>query len=94
MKPCSGLFGDAAAGRAERRDGQLGVPDVLPCHVTGDLERQQPDVLRGTDQVHHREIDLDEVPEIGEGEEVGQRLRVRGHYGVGVAGGQLGDDAG
>ncbi len=88
------LLGNAAASGGEGGDGQFRVTDVLPRHVAGDLERQEPDVLRGADQIHDREVHVDEVAEVGEGEVVGQRLGGGGDLGVGMVCGQFGDDAG
>lgn len=85
---------DAAAGRGERRDGQLGVADLLAGEFPGDLVGQEPYVLGGADQVHDAEVHVDEVGEVREGEVVDEGFGVGGDLGVGVAGGQFGHDAG
>ncbi|MGX1272664.1 hypothetical protein RKD18_005858 [Streptomyces phaeoluteigriseus] len=87
-----GALVDAAPGGGEGGDGQLGVPHLLAGQVAGHLVGEQPDVLRGADQVHDRQVHVDEVGEVGEREVVDQRLGVGGHLGVGVAGGEFGDD--
>ena len=57
---------DAGLDRGVRREGQLGVADVLRGQVAGDLVGQRPDVLGGADQVDDARVDLDEVREVGE----------------------------
>ena len=48
------------------------------------------DVLGIADQIDHGQVDLDEVAEIGEGEEVGEHGRIGGHVGPAfVSGGEL-----
>ena len=84
---------DATHDRGVRRDGQLGVPDVLRRHLGRDLVRQQPHVLAGPDQVDDRQVDLDEVGEVAEPEVVGQLLGI-GRHGPGVTLGQPGHDRG
>ena len=59
--------------------GQLGVADVLRGQVARDLVGQRPDVLGVADQVDDREVDVDEVREVGEREVLGQQLRVGRH---------------
>jgi len=76
------------------REGQLGIPDVLDRQVPRHLVGQRPQVLGRADQVDHREIDGDEVREVGEGEELVQQLRVGRNGGPAlVPSGELGDDA-
>ena len=61
--------------------GDLGVAHLLRREVDADLVGQRPHVLRVTDQVDDRQVDLDEVREVGEGEVARQRVgigRVRG----------------
>lgn len=86
-----GLGGDAPLHRGVRSDGQFGVPDVLGGHVLRHLIGQQPDILGGPDQVHHRQVDVHEMGEVGEGEVGRQRLGVGG-YRPRVPGRQLGHD--
>ena len=76
-----------------RRDGQLGVPDLLAGQLAGHLVGQDPDVLGVADQVDDAQVDLDEVREVAEREVVGERRRVGRHRRAAlVPGGQLGDD--
>jgi len=69
-----------ADGRRVRRAGELGVPDPLPGHVAGDLIRQQPHVLGRPDEVDHRQVELDEPREVGEGEVRRQLVGVFWHW--------------
>lgn len=85
-----GLDRYAAHDRRVRRHGELGVPDVLVREARDDLVGEQVDVLRIAQQVDHREIDVDEVREVGERVERAQRLQVRGDGGIGVASGEAG----
>jgi hypothetical protein len=84
---------DATAHVRVRRDGDLGIPDLLARELARHLVGQRPDVLSVPDEVHHREKDLDEVGEVAEHEEIGQQPGVCRHgCGSGVARCQLGDD--
>ena len=81
------------AHRRVRRQRQLGVADLLRGQVAGHLVGERPHVLGVADQVDDRQVDLDEVREVGEGEVLGELVRVGGHRGrSGVPRGQLGDD--
>ena len=75
------------------RHRQLRVADLLAGELAGHLVGQDPDVLRLADQVDHRQVDLDEMPEVAELEVRRQRVEVGRHRGAArVPGGQLGDD--
>ena len=56
----------AGSGERVRRDGQLGVPDVLPGQVAGRAEHQLGDVGRLADQAADRGVDVREVREVPE----------------------------
>src|SRR5674476_69433 len=87
------LDGHACAHVGHRRAGQLDVADVLARQLLGDAVSEGPDVLRGAYEVDDRQVQLDEVGEVGEREVVSQGLRVRRHR-AGMPRGELGDDRG
>ena len=70
---------DAARHRRVGREGQLGVADVLRGEVAADVVGERPHVLGVADQVDDGQVDLDEVREVGEGEVVGQLVRIGRH---------------
>ena len=70
---------DPAGHRRVRRDGQLGVPDVLAARSTPMSRVSVHTSSRVADQVDHRQVDRDEVGEVGEREVVRQQVRV-GRY--------------
>ena len=85
---------DAGLDGRVRREGQLGVADVLRGEVVGDVVRQRPDVLRRAEEVDDGEVDLDEVPEVGEVEVAGQQVGIARHRrGALVPRRELGDGA-
>jgi len=87
------LGGDPADHRRVRRDGQLGVPQVLLAgHLAGDLVGEQPHVLGRLDQLDDGQVDVDEVGEVAELEVLGEQRRVGRHRRPGVPRGQLGHD--
>ena len=55
-----------------RGDGHLGVTHLLAGQLARDLIGQQPQVLGLRDQVDDRQVDLDEVVEVAEGEVLGE----------------------
>ena len=89
------LCRDANGDRCVRRTGQLDISDVLGNEVASHVVGEGPDVLGRTKQVNHREIDLDEMTKVREGEEVSQQRRIGRHRSIAlVPGGQLGHSAG
>ena len=81
MACTEGLGSDPRQDRGVRRAGQLGVADLLVGHVPRHLVRQQPDILGGPHQADDRQEDLDEMGEVGEGEEAAERIQVARHAG-------------
>ena len=84
---------DAADHRRVRRHRQLGVAHLLGREIAGHLVGEHAHVLVGAQQPHGREVHVDEVREVGEGEEALQLVRVLRHGAVRVASGEVGDDA-
>jgi len=90
-----GLRGDAPHDRGVGRERQLGIPDALCGQVAPDAQGEGVHVVGGAHEVDDREVDLDEVREVGEDEVVRQGLRVGRHRGRAlVPRGELGDDRG
>ena len=85
---------DPSQHRGVRRAGELGVPDALTLrHLASDLVGEVADVVGRADQTDHREVDLDEVREVAEGEERLELVEVARHH-ARMALGELGDDPG
>jgi hypothetical protein len=74
----------------ERRHGELGVANPLCRKALDDLTGEQVNVLGCAQQGDGRQVDIDEVRKIGEGEEVLERREVLGHTGIRVACGERG----
>ncbi len=82
---------DAAHDRGVRGQRQLRVPHGLGGKAGTDVVGECGHVLGVANQIHHRQVHLDEVREVGEGEVFGEERRVGGHRRAsGVALGQAG----